>query len=328
MTHHMSGALENVVRDQDGVVSLQQLEQHGFPAKVALRRSRDGRWRKLLPGVVLCSAAPATKRQLLLAAWLWTGRHGVVDGCCACSWYGVATDGCSPGHARLVVPGSTAFRSVGFVVVRRALSEVRVGDRGLVPYVDPAMAVLVAARDARSPAAAIAVLSRGLQRGVVTTRSLADARLSIGDKYFRPVDSALLAVGAGVRSVGEEQARRLILTSRVLPPPSWNVWLDLGDGGYPVCVDALWASARLVHEINGRRFHAWDRSFENMHARQERLAAAGLVVLPTTPIRLRRHPADVLASLERAFLANDGRGLPTDVEVIPPPTWSIADMAC
>jgi hypothetical protein len=136
-----------------------------------------------------------------------------------------------------------------------------------------------------------------------------------------------VAVGAGVRSPAEETGRQLILTSRTLPSPLWNVWLDLGDGGGPVCVDALWLSARLVHEINGRRYHAWDRSFENMHERHERLVAAGLVVVPTTPARLSRYGAAVLSRLERIHEANDGRGMPDGVRVIDPPSLTIACIA-
>src|SRR5206468_1437054 len=125
------------------------------------------------------------------------------------------------------------------------LAEVTAGDSGTVPYVDAATALLIAARDCRSSGAAIAVLSRGLQRGVATPSSLLAAREMVGDKYFRRVDPALVAVGAGVRSPAEECGRQLILSSRRLPPPEWNVWLDLGDSGAPVCVDALWLTARL-----------------------------------------------------------------------------------
>jgi hypothetical protein len=324
----MTARLQGLVGEQDGVVTLDQLEADGIPAEVGLRRARERKWRKLLPGVLLTSPGPATRRQLLIAAWLWTDRRGVVDGCCACTWYGVDNARCAPQQVRLVVPGDSRYRSTGFVIVRRALAEIHIGDRGVVPYVDPSTALLIAARDARSSKGAIAVLSRGLQQGSVSTSSLHSARASVGDKYFRPVDPALVAVGVGIRSPAEEDARQLLQSSARLPAPEWNVWLDLGDGEPPVCVDALWLAARLVHEINGKRYHAWDRSFENMHRRHERLVAAGLVVIPTTATRLRRHRAEVLANVERTYAANAGRGMPDGVKMIDPPDWPIAAIAC
>ena len=202
------------------------------------------------------------------------------------------------------------------------MGEISVGSRGLVPYVDAPTAFIVAARNARSPRAAISVLSRGLQRGIVSPDALRTAREGIGDKYCRPVDAALVAVDVGVRSPAEEDARRLLLRSQLLPPVAWNQWLDLGDGGYPVCVDALIESAGLVHEVNGRRYHAWDKSFEDMHARHERLGAAGLVVVPSTPLRIRRQGAQVLLNVERTYQHYAGRGMPVGVRLIDAPDYS------
>lgn len=314
--------LRALIDMQDGVVTLNQLDDHGFSRHAGLRRARTGRWRKLLPGVLLTSPGEPTRRQRIIAAWLWAGPASAIDGACACAWYGVRPLGMADALVHVVASAESGLRSTEFVVVRRSLASISVGDRGVVPYVDPATAFVVAARNARSPRAALAVLSRGLQEAVVDVPGLRQARQTIGDKYCKPADWALVAVGAGVRSPGEEDARQLVLLSLVLPEPLWNQWLDLGDGGHPVCVDALWLSAGMVHEVNGRRYHAWDLSFENMHARHERLGAAGLIVVPTTPVQLRTRGAEVLRNLERTFMQHDGRGMPAGVRLIDPPDWS------
>ena len=154
---------------------------------------------------------------------------------------------------------------------------------------------------------------------LVTLEQLRDARESIGDKWCRGVDAALLAAGVGLRSPGERHARDLILTSRILIEPGWNVWVDLNDGEPPVCLDALWAAARLVHEVNGKRYHKWDLTFEDMQARHDRLTAAGLIALHNAPTRIRRDPSRVLSQIERTHARYDGLGLPEGVRIIDDP---------
>ena len=314
--------LKALIAAQDGVITVTQLVSHGFHRATAARRLRAGPWQQLLPGVGLTVSGVPTRRQLLMAAWLWAGPDAAIDASCACSWYGVRPPSTDPRVVHVAVPWPSSRKSRDFVIVRQAMADIVVGSRGALPYVDASTAVLVAARNARSPAAAIAVVSHGLQKGVVSEATLRQARERIGDKYCRPVDGALVAVGIGVRSPAEEDARRLLAQSRVLPEARWNHWLDLGDAGYPVCADAVIQDAGMVHEVNGRRYHAWDRSFEDMHARHERLTAAGLIVVPSTPLRIRRSGGQVLANLERTYLTHAGRGMPPRVRLIDAPNHS------
>ncbi len=219
----------------------------------------------------------------------------------------------------VVAPYGVGVRTKSFVTVRRAMAPIAIGARTLVPYVDTATAVVVAARSASGSRAAVALLSRALQQQHVTLAGLRDARDLIGHKWCRGVDAALVTVGVGVRSPAEKDMRDLMLTSTILPEPRWNQWLDLGDGGPLVCVDALHPEARLVTEVEGRRYHAWADQFENMHARHERLTAAGLVVLHPTPLRIRREPTLLLQRLEQTYVGNVGRGLPAAVRLVDPP---------
>jgi len=217
-----------------------------------------------------------------------------------------------------VVPWDAPARSRGFVVVRRATAEIRIGARARVPYVDAPTAVIVAARGARSAASAIDVLSRGLQTGLVTVAQLSEARGAIGGKWCRGLDDALLAAGVGLRSPAEKTNRDLILTSRVLPEPRWNQWLDLQDGGALLCVDALWDDAGMVEEVLSKRWHAWGQQFETTEARRARIVAAGLVVQGVTPLQLRRESVAALQRLERTYRSNTGRGMPAGVELLAP----------
>jgi hypothetical protein len=319
----MSPVLQSVIDGQDGVVSLAQLEQHGFTASAVQHRVGRGIWMRPLPEIILTATGPPTRRQRLIAARLWAGVDSVVDADDACAWYGLPPQWFRPELVHLVVPDSSSTRQRGFVVVRRSASKIVVGDRGLVPYVNPATAVIACARRAPTAAATLAYLSLALQRGLVTVDDLASARGSFGDKWCRRVDAALVAVGVGVRSPAEKDALKLFRTSRLLPPPQWNVWISLGDGGPPVCVDALWEDAGLVAEINGRTYHAWADQYEKLHRRGARITSSGLTVMHCTPRQLRQHGPETLRQLERTYIRLAGMGLPRGVTLISRPPIAV-----
>jgi hypothetical protein len=307
------------IASQDGVAALAQLAQFGLDRGFVHRRTRSGRWQHVHPGVVLTSGGQPTRRQRLIAACVWAGEDAVIDAEDACNWYGLRPEWFQPDVVHVVVPATSGRRSRHGVVVRRSFAEIAVGDRGAVPYVDRATAVLAAGRGASSSDTAIAFLSRSLQTGLVTVDQLTMARERFGDKWCNQVDRALVAVGAGARSPAERDAHALFRRSRLLAAPVLNAWLTLGDGGGPVCVDALWETAGMVNEVNGRRYHAFGEQFERTEARRARLVAAGLVVMSCTPLQIRRAAPEVLERLERAFAANHGRGMPAGVAIVDPP---------
>lgn len=312
-------AFRALVAAQDGLVTTAQLLAHGLSADAVQGRVSRGLWQRILPGVVLTVSGSPTRRQRVVAAFLWAGPAASIDGVDACDWYGVRPRNFQPERVHVVVPHHSSARTQSFVTVRRAKAEIRVGGRTLVPYVDPPTAFIVAARGARSERDAIATLSRGLQVGIVSVADLGRARAELGDKWCRRVDGALVAVGVGLRSPAEFDARDVIVSSDVLPEPLWNQWLDLGDGGPLVCADALWKDAGMLHETNGRSYHAWGVAFDDMQVRHDRLTAAGLIAMHNSPTRLRTAPAEALAELERCYRRYAGRGMPPGVVLVPPP---------
>lgn len=307
-----------LLRRQDLVATTEQLMAGGLSRRAVDNRVQRGQWHRLLPGIVLTSPSAPSRRQLLVAAWLWTERKGAIDGLDACAWHGLQFEGASRERVHAVAPADSPARSRDFVVVRRALAEIRIDSRGIVPYVDIDTAVLIAARGMESSRSAIAILSRALQSGRVTEQSLVAARQCLGDKWCRRLDSALVAVGIGVRSPLENDNRVLLGTSTVLPEPLWNQWLDLGDGLPWVCADALWEEAGMVEEVLGRKYHAWAEQFEQTEARRARMIAAGLVVQGATRQHIRTG-GPLLARLERTYIRNAGGGMPAGVRLVSPP---------
>jgi hypothetical protein len=311
--------LASLFHAQDGLATTQQLILAGFSRDAVQHRVGRGEWQRVLPGVVLSASGAITRRQRLFAACLWAGPLAVIDAHDACAWYGLRPASFDERLVHLVVPHDTTARSRDFVVVRRSLADIQVGERGALAYVDRATALITAARLERDERSAIALLSRGLQEGVATVADLVDARSRLGDKWCRRIDRALIAVGVGVRSPAEAEAMRLFRTSCVLPTPAYNVWVDLGDGDGPVCLDALWKDARLVHEVNGRRYHAWGLQFDDMQRRHDRLIAAGLIAMHNSPTRLRTDGVQVLLEVERTYSRYAGLQLPAGVRIIDRP---------
>jgi len=313
-----STQLAYVLDRQDNVIRHDQLIAAGVSRDTADKRVVRGSWRRLLPGIYLTRSGEPTRRQKVVAAWLWGGDECAIDGPDACAWYGVDLERHDRSAVHVVVPFGAPVRSRGFVVVRRSLADIEIGDRGMVAYVDLPTAAIVTARNAASFRDAIGVLSRPLQAGRLDHGALLRARERIGDKWCRQVDSALVAVGVGLRSPGEKDLHDAVGTSRMLPEPEWNAWLSLGDGLGLVCVDALWRDAGLVHEVNGRKWHAWGERFERTEERRARLVAAGLIVQSCTPTQLRTARDAVIGRLERAYALGIGRGMPDGVRVIDP----------
>ena len=318
-------ALIGLIRAQDGVVTTGQLFQHGVGKDPVRNRVERRQWRRLLPGVLLTHGGEPTRRQRLMAASLWAGDASAVDGASACAHYGLKIARFMPEQVHVVTPfGATSARSREWVRVRRSLGEIDVTTTARLRYVVEPVALLVAARDVRNEKAAIAMLSRGLQTGLTTTIELQAAREMLGTKWCKPLDAALVALDIGLRSPSEKLFRDLAMTSKILPEPVWNQWLDLGDGGWPVCADGLWKEAAMLHEINGRAYHAWAEQFESTSARMERVAAAGLMPTQSTPLRLYREGHVILANLERTYGLYVGRGMPANVRLIDPPDWAAA----
>ena len=80
----------------------------------------------------------------------------------------------------------------------------------------------------------------------------------------------------------------------------------------------------MLHEVNGRAYHAWGEQDESTSARTERVVTADLVYTQSTPLRLSREGAVVLANLERIYQRNLGRGMPAGLALIDPPSWAAA----
>lgn len=317
-------ALIALIRSQDGVVTTSQLLRHGVGKDPVRNRVERRQWQRFLPGVLLTHGGEPTRRQRLIAAQLWTGDDSAIDAASAAHFHGHRAVLLDAQQVHVVTPFDNPARSRGWVKVRRTIADIEVVQTAHLRYVVEPMAVLVAARDTHNVDRAVDILSRALQSGRVTLLELHAVRKMIGDKGCGALDKALAHVSIGLRSPAEVTFRDLAMTSKILPEPLWNQWLDLGDEGQPVCADGLWIEAVTLHEVNGKKWHGWGWQYESTSAKAERVTATQLVYTQSTPLRLVREPAIVLRNLERTYLANLGRPWPAGVKLIDPPAWAAA----
>jgi very-short-patch-repair endonuclease len=83
--------------------------------------------------------------------------------------------------------------------------------------------------------------------------------------------------------------------SHRLQPPEVNVKLGRWE------VDFLWRSQRLVVEIDSWTYHRGSVAFQDDHARDLDLRAAGYAVLRFTELQLEEEPGRVVEDLRRAL---------------------------
>lgn len=307
--------LTALIRGQDYVLHRDQGLAHGLTPRAIAYRLAHEQWQLLLPDVYLTHPGEPSRRQQLLAALLYAGPNAAVDGADACRFHRLASVAVDEEKVHVVVPFGDAARSRGFVVVRRTIAEIRTVATDLIRYVEPATAVVAATRRIRNRRAVLAAYSEAVQREITSYDELLRAHIEGPPRNSRSGDAALAAIGAGTRSIPEADFRKIADASVVLPQAEYNVWLRL-PGGRRVCVDALWRSSAVIHETNGRRWHAREDLFEDMQERHDVLTAAGFVVLHNSPRRICERPREVIVHVERCHQMYDGRGLPPGVEVL------------
>jgi hypothetical protein len=308
--------MDELLRLQDGVITRKQAL--GWLTPDALHHRLGRRWQVLLPGVYLAAQGPPTARQKMRAALLFVGPGGLLSDTTALRVMGVPYLPVDQ-MVRVLIPDAVQRLSREFVVVRRST---RMPERLSVSGMDSAPPVRALCEfGLRHPneRESLAVFAAAVQRRLATVDELM-AEAAAGPARGRPRLLRVIApLAAGIRSAPEADFRSIVDQSRVLPTPLWNPTIELADGRR-FSPDALFVDAGLVHETNGRRFHAPDERgdglFDEMQRRHDALVSAGLVVLHNSPRRIAEEPAQVRAEVETCYRRHRGSGLPKNVRLI------------
>lgn len=286
-----------------GVIRVQRLQELGVPATTAYRRcGPGGLWTRILPGIVSLSNAPPTRAQQVAAALLYGGPNAIVTGVEACRTIGLRNVPVDCRIVHLLVPHGRRLRNYDYVHVERTHRLPQVFTRRGLPVAEPTRALLDGCRRMTEMRAVRALLTEAVQRSF-TTRQRLDEELESGSQRGSAVPRLVLAeMAGGADSVAELDAARLWRRSE-LPEPRWNVPLYTTSGTYVGKPDAWFEEVGLAWEIDSLAFHAGAEGFAQTLDRNARYAAAGVLVLPTLPSRLRNEPDVVITELKNAYRA-------------------------
>ena len=229
----------------DGVATRAALVGLGIAESVVARRcGADGRWRRLLPGVVLLRTGEPSQRQQLRAALLHAGEPAVITGVTAARLHGVVRVPADD-RVHVLIPASRQVGSREFVVVRRTIRMPKHVMRAGVPLAPLARCLVDAAARLSSLDEVRAMFADAVQRRLCTVAALAaelGERRRPGTALARAVLVELLD---GVRSAAEAWARALVRRTD-LPAPEWNVAVHRPDGQLIAVVDGYWREVGLA----------------------------------------------------------------------------------
>ncbi|SFI09017.1 hypothetical protein [Amycolatopsis regifaucium] len=237
-----------------------------------------------------------------------TGGRGVVSGFEAARRYGLRQAG-PHGTVHVLIPQQRKVRSVKFAIFERTIvmPDHRIVEG--VPLATPARAVLDGVRRIRDLDPVRALLIETVEAGLCTVDELS-AELESGSRRGTALPRAVLReLAAEVKSVPEAAA--LAIWKRAgLPPAERNVRILDASGNYVGKPDSWCDELALAWEIDSYAFHFGRDAYRKTLHRNNRYAAAGIVVVQTLPSRIRDEPDKVIAELRAAAEAAARRPRP------------------
>ena len=181
--------------------------------------------------------------------------------------------------------------------------------RGGVPLAPIARSCIDAARRLSDAREVTELLADAIQRGLCDVAGL-QAELAACSRRGTAVPRAVLAqVDGGARPAAERDAHRLWPRTG-LPEPIWNASIYDHRGRLLGIADGWCNDVALAWEIDSVEFHLNPADYARTTKRAARFAAAGAIVIPTLPSRLRHDRAGVVAELRSAYQAAANRPRP------------------
>lgn len=278
----------------DGVVRVSDLRAAGLSNHALAARCRpSGPWQRILPGIVLLSNAPPTRRQRARAALLHTGPDAVLTGVDAMRAHGLTPP--ERDEVLVLIPSTRRQTSRAYLTVERTTRLPPPVRRAGLPVAPLPRAIVDAARHERDRDRLATLVLAPLEAGACT---VADLRVELNSGNQRGT-AAVRALLAGreheVVPVTHGLAKR-VLRQAPLPPPRWQVELHARDGTLLGVADAWWPEAGLAWNLGSQQLPL-PRDASTTSA----LSELGITVLHTDPAHLRGDPDTVIAELVAAF---------------------------
>ncbi|WIY01732.1 hypothetical protein QRX60_48280 [Amycolatopsis mongoliensis] len=297
------------------MITVAHLEALGVPQVTSYRRCLPGGpWQRLLPGVVLLRTGAPTRRQLVEGALVYSGDQAVVTGLESCRHHGLKRVA-GPGEPiHLLLPAHLKTTSSGYVLIERTKRMPEPVRSDGLPLAPAVRAVLDECRRLRERPPIRALLAEAVQQLGVDPGELS-AELAQGSRRGSALPRDVLKeIAHGARSAAEADAMALVRRTG-LPEPVWNFSIHDERGRHIATPDAWFDEVALAWEIDSYEFHFGQPGYASTLARNNRYAAAGIVLVQTLPSRLRTDPAAVIADLVAAYRSAAARPRPPVVLV-------------
>lgn len=294
MTETISAPATRDPAHRDGVTTSSHLRRAGLSQHVISSRCRPGGpWRRLLPGVILLSNREPTRDQQLRAAVYHAGAQAVISGTDALQAQGIPL---SPSRrVHVLIPVGRRMGSHEFTWLDRTsrVPEPVVVDG--IPFAPPARATIDLARHETDPDRLRRLLTLPVYYGLCTADQLR-AELDAGNQRGTSTVRQTLRSLGSLRDTYQQGVARELLGGVPLPPPTWNVTICDSAGRRLGVVDAWWDEVALGWLLDPAATRS-DRP-EIGHLP---LTGSGVVLVRTTPNRLRGDAMTVARELTSAF---------------------------
>ncbi|WP_051366598.1 hypothetical protein [Hamadaea tsunoensis] len=295
-------ALGPVLLRQERLAHVDQLIAAGYSRAAIRWRVNRGTWQRTLPKVIATFSGILSRKQQLVAAALYGGAEAQIAAMTALELHGFRY---APRDRRvhLLVPTAHSLAmSSRLRIIRTSRPDARAVRNGLLAVCSPARAIVDSFREDSDRRVIRAVLAEALQRGLCSADEVAEELGSVPLDGAGVVRELLEEVREGVRSAHEAELRALAARSPILPRIRWNPLLRAEGGTALPTPDGYLEDAAIAIEIDSREFHLNARSWPTTMRHHDRLTAAGILVLHTTPARIRTEPLAVLAQIESAYV--------------------------
>lgn len=286
---------EALLRANDGVARGSDLRAAGLSRHTLRTRLGNGTWQRVLPDVVVAHSGRLSIWECRRAAFLYAGPRSMLSHDSA-----AAVCGLNPTEhlVHVTVRNGRRLLDREFVWVHQSSRPCIAVLRGGLPCTPIPRTVVDIACTMRHRDDVSALVSRAVQRRMVTVAQLVAEAATLPRSRPAMLRQVLDDVAAGTRSAGEAAFLRLVRTAR-LPLPELNVPIRTPAKTY--IVDALWRAERLIVEIDGAAWHLNAVSWQDDLRRQNRLHNAGYRVLRFPVQRLRDDPLGVIDEIRIAL---------------------------
>lgn len=296
------GPIVELARSQLGLVNRTQLHELGLSDPQIYRRTRQGRWRILRPGVYVIGAAPRSWEQDVLGACLAAGPDVVTSHRSAARLWDVVP---RSGRIELTVASDRRVRLAGVTVHRSILlPSIDIAKRGAIPVTSLPRSILDASAGQDEHVVGLWIDDAMRHHGL----RLADLRCCVarlagpGRRDLRAAREALARrLPRYDPGDSELEVRALLAIKRAgLPAPVQQHRVRLASGR-KAFIDLAYPDHLVAVELDGWEAHGRRSAFDKDRARRNDLTLLGWAVYQFTSTM---PDATLVITLDRALAAS------------------------